>query len=78
MAFTDEDRNVLISTATQVANIEKRLDHLPCEQDPPQCTQETRLKSLEVTRERAIKTTLTALVGSIIAGLGYLFTKIGG
>jgi hypothetical protein len=78
MAFTDEDRAVLVGTAVRVENMENWMNDLPCQQHPPECTQEDRLKSLETTRERAIKTTLAAMVGSVMAGLGYLFTKIGG
>ena len=78
MAFTDEDRNILIATATKVENMEGWMENLPCQQHPPECTQEERLASLEKTRDRAVKTTLTALVGSFMAALGYLFTKIGG
>jgi len=78
MAFTDEDRNILIETATKVANMEGWMENLPCQQHPPECTQEDRLSSLETTRERAVKTTLTALVGSVLAGIGYLLSRIGG
>jgi len=78
MAFTDEDRNILIETATKVANVEGWMENLPCQQHPPECTQEDRLKTLEVTRERAIRTTLTALVGSIVVGIGWLLNKLGG
>ena len=78
MAFTDEDRNILIETATKVANVEGWMENLPCQQHPPECTQEDRLASLEKTKSRAINTTLTALVGSIVAALGYFFHRLGG
>jgi len=78
MAFTDEDRAVLVGTAVRVENMENWMNDLPCQQHPPECTQEERLKSLETTRKRAINTTLTALVGSVVAGIGYLFSRLGG
>jgi len=78
MAFTDEDRNILIATATRVENIESKFEDLPCEQHPPECTQETRLKSLETTRSRGFKAVASTIIGLIMATVGYLFTKIGG
>jgi hypothetical protein len=78
MAFTPEDRNILIETATKVANVEGWMENLPCQQHPPECTQDDRLKSLEVTRERAVKTTLASLVGGVVAGIGYLIHRLGG
>jgi len=78
MAFTDEDRNVLIATATKVENIEGWMANLPCQQHPPECTQEDRLKSLETTRSRAIGTTITAAIATVVAGLGWFLAKIGG
>ena len=78
MAFTDEDRNILIATATKVENMTGWMENLPCQQHPPECTQEERLASLEKTRSRAIGTTLTALVGSVVAGFAYFISKLGG
>lgn len=78
MAFTDEDRAVLIGTAVRVESMENWINDLPCQQHPPECTQDTRIKALEKTKTRAINSTLTALVGSIVAGIAYLIHRIGG
>ena len=78
MAFTDEDRNILIETATKVANVEGWMENLPCQQHPPECTQENRLKSLETTRSRGVGAVITILVLSAIAFLKMLVAKIGG
>jgi hypothetical protein len=78
MGFEQADRDLLIATATRLENVEGWMENLPCQQHPPECTQEDRLKSLEKTRDRAVKSTLAALVGSVVAGLGYIFTRLGG
>jgi hypothetical protein len=78
MAFTQEDRDTLIRTAVKVENMEGWMENLPCQQHPPECTQETRLKSLETTKKRAINSTLTALVGSVVAAIAYFIHRIGG
>ena len=78
MAFTSEDRNVLISTATKVDLIEGWIGNLPCHQIPPVCTQESRLKSLETTRARGIGSIITSIILSVVAGISYLLTRIGG
>ncbi len=78
MAFTQDDRDILIETKTKVENLEGWMESLPCKQHPPECTQEERLASLETTRNRAIGTTLTALVGSVVAGFVYLINRLGG
>lgn len=78
MAFTDDDRNILIEAATEVRNIKERLAHLPCEQEPPVCTQEIRLASLESTRNRTVGAVVTTAILSLVAGISYLITKIGG
>jgi hypothetical protein len=68
----------LIRTAVKVENMEGWMENLPCQQHPPECTQETRLKSLETTKKRAINSTLTALVGSVVAAIAYFIHRIGG
>lgn len=78
MAFTDEDRNVLIATATKVENIEGWIESMPCQQHPPGCTQESRIKSLETSRNRGIGAMITFLVLSALAGLKLFVSKIGG
>ena len=78
MAFTDEDRNILIETATKVVNIEGWVGNLPCQQHPPECTQEPRLKSLEDTRNRQTTGIVTAIIAFVVTVVGYLFSKVGG
>jgi hypothetical protein len=78
MAFTNEDRNILIETATKVANVEGWMENLPCQQHPPECTQENRLESLETTRSRGIKAAVSTIIGLFLAATGYLINKIGG
>jgi hypothetical protein len=76
MAFTDEDRNILIETATKVANVEGWMENLPCQQHPPECTQEHRLESLEKTRGRAISASIKGLVAVILSVGAYCVTKL--
>jgi hypothetical protein len=79
MAFTDEDRAMLVRTATKVENIENRLEHLPCEIDPLiYGTQEVRLKSLETTRSRTITSVVSTIIAVLVAAIGYLFHRLGG
>jgi hypothetical protein len=77
MAFTDEDRNILIKTATQVKNIEDWIGDLPCRQHPPECTQEHRLSSLETSRDRGVKAGVSVVIGAVLTAIGvyirYLF-----
>ena len=80
MAFTDEDRNVLIATATKVENIEGWIGSLPCQQQPPVCTQEGRLVSIErvavSTRNWVAGIVATILGGGALAILAAFLTKI--
>ena len=69
MAFTDDDRNILIATKTKVEAIENQLSDLPCKQHPPECTQETRLESLEKTRRRWYTGMVTLVIGAVVAGI---------
>lgn len=70
MAFTDEDRNVLIEAATKVKNIEGWMANLPCQQVPPVCTQEKRIANLETSRERGIKGVVAIGIGSVLTFIG--------
>jgi len=78
MAFTDEDRNLLIATATRVENMEGWMENLPCQQHPPECTQESRLTSLETTRSRGIGAAISVAILAFLAGLKLFLAKIGG
>jgi hypothetical protein len=78
MGFEQADRDIIIATKTRVDGLVDRLDNLPCEQHPPECTQETRLDSLETSRTRGIKAVVSTVIGLIVFTVGYLFTKIGG
>lgn len=77
MAFTDEDRNVLIATATRVETFEKWMNDLPCQQHPPECTQEDRIASLETSRDRGVKAGVSVVIGAVLTAIGvyirYLF-----
>jgi hypothetical protein len=78
MGFEQADRDIIIATRARVDALADRLDNLPCEQHPPECTQETRLESLETSRTRGIKAVVSTVIGLIVFTVGYLFTKIGG
>jgi hypothetical protein len=78
MAFTQSDRDIIIATKTRVDGLVDRLDNLPCEQHPPECTQEPRLKSLETSRTRGLRAVVSTVIGLIVVVAGYFFTKIGG
>lgn len=76
MAFTDEDRNILIETKTKVDNIERWMSNLPCQQHPPECTQENRIGSLETSRRRWYTGIVATAVGAIVAGVGALIRSL--
>jgi hypothetical protein len=78
MGFEQADRDIIIATKTRVDGLVDRLDNLPCEQHPPECTQETRLESLETTRSRGLKAIISTIIGLIVFVAGYFFTKTGG
>lgn len=78
MAFTDKDREVLTATKTKVDNIEKWVENMPCQQHPPECTQEQRLDALETSRARGITAVITIVIGLVVAGGTWLMAKIGG
>jgi hypothetical protein len=70
MAFTDEDRNILIKTATKVENIEGWMANLPCQQHPPECTQEARVKLLETSQKRLANGFVTAIIITVVTAIG--------
>lgn len=76
MAFTPEDRNLLIATATRVENMGGWIENLPCQQHPPECTQETRIESLETTRTRGVTGMVTTVIGIVVAAVGYIIHRI--
>jgi hypothetical protein len=78
MAFEQADRDIIIATKTRVDGLVDRLDNLPCEQHPPECTQEPRLKSLETTRMRGIRALVSTIIGLFVVIGGYIIHKIGG
>jgi hypothetical protein len=75
MAFEQADRDIIIATKTRVDGLVERLDNLPCEQHPPECTQEPRLKSLETTRTRGIRAVVSTIIGLFVVIGGYFITK---
>jgi hypothetical protein len=76
MAFTQSDRDIIIATKTRVDGLVDRLDNLPCEQHPPECTQETRLESLEKTRGRAIGASIKGLIAIILSVGAYCVSRL--
>jgi hypothetical protein len=76
MAFTQSDRDIIIATKTRVDGLVDRLDNLPCEQHPPECTQEVRLESLEKTRTRAMGASIKGLVAIILSVGAYCVSRL--
>jgi len=82
MAFTDEDRNILIETSTKVKNIEGWVESLPCQQQPPVCLKQDALDNLEKTvsntRNWVAGIVATILGGGALAVLAAILTHIAG
>jgi hypothetical protein len=78
MGFEQADRDIIIATRVRVDALADRLDNLPCEQHPPECTQEPRLNSLEITRTRGIRAVVSTIIGLFVVIGGYIIHRIGG
>lgn len=80
MGFTDEDRGILIGTAVKVENIEGWFSKLPCQQHPPECTQNDRLINIEKvavnTRNWVAGIVATILGGGLLAILVSFISQI--
>jgi hypothetical protein len=80
MAFTDEDRNVLVATKTKVDNIEGWIASLPCQQQPPVCLKTDKLddieKRLSNTRNWVAGVVATVIGGGALALLAALLTHL--
>ena len=80
MAFTDEDRSVLISTKTKVENIEGWIASLPCQQQPQVCPKQDRLddieKGLSNTRNWVAGVVATLIGGGTLALLAALLNHL--
>jgi hypothetical protein len=76
MGFEQADRDIIIATRTRLEGLVDRLDNLPCEQHPPECTQEARLESLEKTRGRAIGASIKGLVAVILSVGAYCVSRL--
>lgn len=76
MGFTDEDRNILIGTKVEVDSIKETLKLLPCQQVPPVCNRESRLKRLEDANKRLANGFVGAIIITVVAAIGAYIRSI--
>lgn len=76
MSFTDKDREILTETRVRVENIEGWVSNLPCQQHPPECTQEQRIKNIEKINKWIMGIMATLLGGGGLALLSLFLTYI--
>ncbi len=78
IGFTVGDQERVVRMETILERIDEKLDQLPCQHEPPLCTQEARLGSLEKTRGRWYKGLITLVVGTLVAGIVAIFNTVAG
>lgn len=73
VGFTLGDQGRLVRMETTLNTLATTMSELPCAHEPPVCTQENRLASLETTRRRGVGGVITLIIGAIIAFVASLF-----
>lgn len=69
-------RDINTSIETVGTRLHGRIDGLPCKLEPPVCSQETRIKSLESSREKWYRNIAYIIAASLVGLLGWLATLV--
>jgi hypothetical protein len=78
IGFTVGDQENIAESRVLLESLVDHMSELPCAQKPPQCTQETRLSSLEGTRKKTTAGYLTAVISIIVGVVVYIFRLVAG
>lgn len=73
VGFTLGDQSRMIRMESTLNTLATGVGNLPCAHEPPICTQENRLASLETTRRRGMGGFITLIIGAIVAFIASLF-----
>ncbi len=75
VGFTLGDQGRLVRMETTLNTLATNMSNLPCAHEPPICTQESRLASLETSRKRGIGAFIAAVVAAIGAAAAAIFKQ---